>query len=230
MSRKEFMERLEKLLWNISESEREEALQYYNDYFDDAGEENEAKVIEELVSPEQVAQKIKAGLSDSASEFSEQGYRDTRFEARGGELSAGQGTADDRGQSAGRKRDTNFWKILAIALLCILLLPVILPVGGGILIGVLGIVAGIIALFIGIVVAGFVILAAGIIVAGIGVAQAFVTPAAGIALAGTGCILTALGVLLSLVTIWCCVKVVPWIIRGIVGLISYPFRKAGAGK
>ena len=73
MSRKEFMERLEKLLWNISDSEREEALQYYNDYFDDAGEENEAEVIRELVSPEQVAQKIKAGLSDSASEFSEQG-------------------------------------------------------------------------------------------------------------------------------------------------------------
>ena len=43
MNRKEFMERLERLLWNISDSEREEALQYYNDYFDDAGEENEAK-------------------------------------------------------------------------------------------------------------------------------------------------------------------------------------------
>ena len=39
MNRTEFMERLERLLWNISDSEREEALQYYNDYFDDAGEE-----------------------------------------------------------------------------------------------------------------------------------------------------------------------------------------------
>ena len=136
MSRKEFMERLEKLLWNISESEREEALQYYNDYFDDAGEENEAKVIEELVSPEQVAQKIKAGLSDAASEFSEEGYRDTRFESKDGELSAGQAGGEDSGRRTGRKKDTNFWKILAIVLLCILLLPVILPVGGGILIGV----------------------------------------------------------------------------------------------
>ena len=185
MSRKEFMERLEKLLWNISESEREEALQYYNDYFDDAGEENEAKVIEELVSPEQVAQKIKAGLSDAASEFSEEGYRDTRFESKDGELSAGQAGGEDSGRRTGRKKDTNFWKILAIVLLCILLLPVILPVGGGILIGVLGLAAGIIALFIGIVVAGFAILAAGLFVAGIGVAQAFATPAVGIALAGT---------------------------------------------
>ena len=70
MNRKEFMERLERLLWNISDSEREEALQYYNDYFDDAGEENEAKVIEELGSPNQVAQKIKAGCSDQTSEYS----------------------------------------------------------------------------------------------------------------------------------------------------------------
>ncbi len=63
-----------------------------------------------------------------------------------------------------------------------------------------------------------------------GVAQAFATPAVGIALAGTGCILAALGLLLSAVIFWCCVKVVPWIIRGIVGLIRYPFRKAGAKK
>ena len=79
MDRKEFMERLERLLWNISDSEREEALQYYNDYFDDAGVENESRVIEELGGPEQVAQKIKAGCSDAASEYSEQGYEDTRF-------------------------------------------------------------------------------------------------------------------------------------------------------
>ena len=224
MSRKEFMEKLEKLLWNISDSEREEALQYYNDYFDDAGEENEAKVIEELVSPEQVAQKIKAGLSDSSSEFSEQGYRDTRFEPKDGELSAGQT------EKAGRKKEGNFWKVLAIVLLCILLLPVILPLCGGLLLAALGIAAGIIAAILGIVVAGFAVLIAGVIVIGVGIAQAFATPPVGIALAGTGCILTALGIVLSLATVWCCVKIVPWLIRGIVGLLSYPFRKAGARK
>lgn len=227
MSRKEFMERLEKLLWNISDSEREEALQYYNDYFDDAGVENEAAVIEELVSPEQVAQKIKAGLSDAASEFSEQGYRDTRFDSNDAELSDGR---SGQTQKTGKKKDTNFWKILAIVLLCILLAPVILPVAGGILIGILGIAAGIIALIFGVVVAGFAILIAGIFVTGVGIFQALTTPAVGIALAGTGCLLTALGILLSIVTVWCCVKIVPWVIRAIVGLIRYPFRKAGAGK
>ena len=41
MSRWEFMRQLEELLLDISPSEREEALQYYNDYFNDAGKENE---------------------------------------------------------------------------------------------------------------------------------------------------------------------------------------------
>ena len=46
MTRKEFMQRLESLLLDLPDSERREAIQYYNDYFDDAGPENEAKVIQ----------------------------------------------------------------------------------------------------------------------------------------------------------------------------------------
>ena len=36
MNRIDFMRQLESLLQNISLAEREEALQYYNDYFNDA--------------------------------------------------------------------------------------------------------------------------------------------------------------------------------------------------
>ena len=124
MNRKEFMERLERLLWNISDSEREEALQYYNDYFDDAGEENEAKVIEELGSPNQVAQKIKAGCSDQTSEYSEQGYEDTRFRTAQEVISkeeAQREQANEGSRGAGRKPGRNSeadtWKIIAIILL-----------------------------------------------------------------------------------------------------------------
>ena len=42
MSRIEFMNELRALLLELSAEEREEAMQYYNDYFDDAGIENEA--------------------------------------------------------------------------------------------------------------------------------------------------------------------------------------------
>lgn len=85
MNRKEFMERLEVLLAVIPEEERQEALKFYTDYFEDAGEENEAQVIRELGSPENVAAFIKADLkgedSDSG-EFTENGYSDSRFEQR----------------------------------------------------------------------------------------------------------------------------------------------------
>ena len=67
MSRVEFMFELGKLLGDIPYDERIEALTYYESYFEDAGEENEHQVIEELGSPSQVAAIIKAdlGLSDT---------------------------------------------------------------------------------------------------------------------------------------------------------------------
>ena len=62
MNRQEFMNRLEYLLRGIPASEREDALAYYNDYFDEAGAENEAQVIQELRSPEAVAENILANV------------------------------------------------------------------------------------------------------------------------------------------------------------------------
>ena len=47
MNREEFMAKLKALLGDIPAEEREEALQYYEDYFDDAGADNEAEVIRE---------------------------------------------------------------------------------------------------------------------------------------------------------------------------------------
>jgi len=60
MNRSEFFNRLEQGLTKVSREEREAALDYYNEYFDDAGSENEQRVIEELGSPAQIAARIKA--------------------------------------------------------------------------------------------------------------------------------------------------------------------------
>ena len=53
MDRAQFMQELEKLLADISETERQDALDFYNSYFDDAGAENEASVLRELGSPKE---------------------------------------------------------------------------------------------------------------------------------------------------------------------------------
>lgn len=60
MNRKEFMEQLENHLSRVTEQERTDALRFYEEYFDEAGPENEARVIEELGSPAKVAAQIKA--------------------------------------------------------------------------------------------------------------------------------------------------------------------------
>ncbi len=62
MNRVDFMQQLESLLQSIAPMERDEALQYYNDYFDDAGKENEQEVIEALGNPARVAENIKRDL------------------------------------------------------------------------------------------------------------------------------------------------------------------------
>ncbi len=65
MNRADFMRQLERLLQGISPMERDEALQYYNDYFDDAGVENEQAVIKALGNPARVAENIKRDLPGS---------------------------------------------------------------------------------------------------------------------------------------------------------------------
>ena len=61
MNRIEFMTELAALLQDVPVEERKEAMQYYNDYFDDAGEE-EKDVVKELGSPAKVAENIKKDL------------------------------------------------------------------------------------------------------------------------------------------------------------------------
>lgn len=117
MNRAQFMERLEKLLSDISEEERLEALDYYNSYFDDAGEENEAEVIRELGSPGKVAAIIKADLKENGSdygEYTEWGYEDTRtkepgqmpekYQASKEEKNSGQEEGAAGGRTFGRAR------------------------------------------------------------------------------------------------------------------------------
>lgn len=62
MNRIQFMAALEALLQDVPEEERREALQYYNDYFDEAGPAREEEIIRELGTPQRVAAEIKAGL------------------------------------------------------------------------------------------------------------------------------------------------------------------------
>lgn len=229
MNRTEFMERLERLLWDIPEQERREALQYYNDYFDDAGPENEAQVIRELGSPARVAETIRQGMSENG-EYTERGFEDTRFRNHQDVSTEYQDIVVENASRPQRPKNPNLWKFLAIFLLCLLLFPVVVPlcliliaVPAAILIGVVGIVIAAAAVAVALPVIG-------IVLVGIAFYNLLITPAIGITLGGIGLLLLAVGILTFLLTIWIFKTIFPLCIRIVVSIIRYPLRKAGIVK
>ncbi len=60
MNRREFIDKLRKELSRLPQEEIDAAVEYYEEYFDDAGRENEKEVLEQLGSPKKVAAQIKS--------------------------------------------------------------------------------------------------------------------------------------------------------------------------
>ena len=81
MDKNKFMEKLEYLLSDIPEEDKEDAIAYYRDYLEEAGEHAD-KAIEEFGSPERIASIIRSDLAgnlENGGAFTERGYEDERF-------------------------------------------------------------------------------------------------------------------------------------------------------
>ncbi|QIB68778.1 DUF1700 domain-containing protein [Aminipila butyrica] len=63
MNRQEFIRKLELELFKLPKEEVKDAIDYYNEYLDDAGIENEAAALKELGSPSRIATQIKADFA-----------------------------------------------------------------------------------------------------------------------------------------------------------------------
>lgn len=158
MNRADFMKQLESLLQNISRAEREEALQYYNDYFDDAGEGNEHAVIEALGNPAKVAENIKRDLYGTGSETVKVTAGDRVVIPYGAEVEekaedAGENErADavktDRADSAHKSSRWSTGTIVLIVVLSILASPILVAVAGVLLGAVVSIVAVLVGLLV----------------------------------------------------------------------------------
>lgn len=241
MNRAEFMKELEYLLQDIPETDKEEALFYYRDYLEEAGDENEAQVILEFGSPERVAAIIRSdllGALEDGGAFTEAGYQDERFRdpnfqvVKRQELpdvheSGGDETGYDaeKNKKAGSAVRDDDWvkRLLKVGGLLILLAiasPVLLGIGGG----VVGIAAGLLGASIAIVVCiGLLTImacigAVALLVVGIG--MLFAHPAGGILLLGIGVL--ALGVALIGVALSILVygRFLPYCIRSLMNFIS----------
>lgn len=81
MRKEEFLDRLGYLLQDIPDPDRAEALDYYRDCLEEAGEKEE-EAVSRLGSPERIAAMIRADLAGNLKDggsYTESGYQDERF-------------------------------------------------------------------------------------------------------------------------------------------------------
>lgn len=234
MNRREFMQALRDALCDIPPEEREAALQYYNDYLDDAGPGNEQQVIREWGSPQELAHSIKSGMYGKmeSGEFTEKGF--STGEQKQCPAENGQRAQGERADASGPKKRTcrriNGWKWIAIALLCILLAPICVPLAAALLAVVVTVLAGTAAVAAALFFAGLALFVAGIAIAILGVILVVSTPPGAAVVFGSGLILTAIGAAITLLFGWLSVRCVIGVFRWFVELCRKPFhrrRKAG---
>lgn len=212
MKKEEFLKRLEMLLSDISEEEREEAMEFYRGYFEDAGTEQEAAIIEELESPENVAETIKRDLGMvTVTEKTESSREEEKRQWEENPYGTYHGAVNDTEE---QERKAKYTKVIWIVILLILTSPVWF----GILTGAASTIFGVAVALIAVTAAFFVI---GTAFAGLGIAMligistsVFSIPA-GLVFIGTGLLILAVSVLFMLLC-----KVVygtffPWVFHGI---------------
>ena len=215
MNREQFIAQLARLLQDLPPTERQEAIRYYQEYFDDAGEENEDAVIQELGSPGKVAASIKANLQYGGSTF---GANDTDMENTGTESQTKDADGWQQNGQRKPKRGVGGWALLIIIL--VFASPVLLGVGGGALSIFIGILATVFALWISCFAVAIGMIGGGIAVLIKGILHAISSPAAGLVSMGGGLICIALGILCAVFFLWFTFQLCPRVLRTTLNFIS----------
>lgn len=236
MNKEEFLSQLEAHLSGMPENEKQEALQYYRDYFEDAGKEKENDILASLGSPAEVAENIKE--ENQSGEWTERGYfaehqsADTcivKTDAVGGQNTENQqniGNQQNAGSESAKKED-KAGIILAIVLI-VVLSPVWLPILGGLL----GTLVGLIGAFFGFMVSGaaLFIVSIPIVIGSICAMVAGLPVPIGLMLIGAGLMIGAIGILLIFLTVLIIRYAIPALIKGIKSLWNMIFKRRETSK
>lgn len=234
MSREEFMRQLEYLLQDIEDEDKADALQYYKDYFEEAGEGHEEQVIKEFGSPERIAAMIRSDISghlEEGGEFTESGYQDIRFKDPNYQVTKRYDLPEERipdqkpeEQSRPQPRTSRILKTILWCILIIVAIPAILGIGGGIL-GILGGVGGVlIAVFV--VVAAltiaFLLASAGLFIGGI--LCLLIEPLKGMLLLGLSIAFLGIGLLFLALSVVFYGRFLPFLFRSILDIFNRLFH------
>lgn len=237
MNKNEYLDRLSKLLADISYEEHEEALSYYREYIEDAGIENEQRVIEELGTPEHLAQEIREELFKKGEPSKRQGEPISAPELSANSNSENTNNSyqehnkqynnyhnNNRNHNDNRNAKAQQEKDNSTAILIIIALVLTSPLWFSLACTIIG---TIITCIVGFGAAGIVCIITSIvlIIAGISALfsiTVFSVPGtlAGAALIGAGLIVLAVGILFIVLTVWLCGWALPALVRFIRQTIS----------
>ena len=233
MSKKEFMEELQVL----PAEEREEAIRYYESYFEEAGEAQEQIVLEELGSAGRIAAQILRDYRAEKGEgiYTEQGYQEQETEKRTPVRYTGEEKKEEQkteGESASgvyvTKKGLSGGTLAVIIIVAILTFPIwisILATAFGLLMGLFGATIGIVC---GFGVGGIGCIIGGVAAFAIGIVKSFAVPVVGAAMIAIGLVVFGVGCLM-IAAVGGVIRLSVWIVGGIIKWLNRLFHgKKGA--
>ena len=220
MSRKEFMEELQVLLGELPAEEKEEAIRYYESYFEEAGADQEQVVLEELGSAGRIAAQI---LRDYRMENG--GYQENENSKQTPVKYAGEQTTEES-QGSGitiTKKGLSGGTLVVIILIAILTFPIwisVLATAFGLLMGLFG--AGIGIVF-GFGIGGIGCSVGGVAAFAVGAVKSVAVPVVGAGMIAIGLVVFGVGCLM-LAAVGGIIKLEIWVAKGILNFFSRLFH------
>ncbi|NLY81508.1 MAG: DUF1700 domain-containing protein [Clostridiales bacterium] len=196
MNRREYLRRLEQCMKGMPPKEVEDALRYYEDYFED-GSLTDEEIITSLGKPEDVARQIRGNA----------GYDYSEDKVENNEA--------QKDIKTPKKRTKGDWVLIVIIIIC--LLPIVLPVIGSIIAAVLGLLFAAVLLTLA-------FLIGGLVAAFSGIGTLFVSLASGLVITGLGIVSACVGILLCRLLWYVFSKGVPAMAKGVVKICKWPFK------
>ena len=206
MTRQEYMEQLKKYLKRLPKEDYENAIEYFSEYFDEAGLQKEQQVMKELGEPKEAARELLLNLLQESVENDQ-------------DIVEEKAAVQPEAASGGKKRSPG--KIILLAILVLCASPVSLALLVGVLAVLLAVVITATSVIFSLGITSIAATAGGIVTVGFGATLVLKSAAAACMMIGGGFLMAGIGILAGVLTIYIC----KWCANGIGRLVNRFVRK-----
>lgn len=200
------MEQLKKYLKRLPKEDYENAIEYFSEYFDEAGPQKEQQVMKELGEPKEAARELLLNLLQESVENDQ-------------DIVEEKAAVQPEAASGGKKRSPG--KIILLAILVLCASPVSLALLVGVLAVLLAVVVTATAVIFSLGITSIAATAGGIVTVGFGATLVLKSAAAACMMIGGGFLMAGIGILAGVLTIYIC----KWCANGIGRLVNRFVRK-----